>query len=127
MNWYSWHSERIRSTTALSGNNLRRVARFVIPYWRQLLFLVLVVGVGAAVGVVPPLLIRRIIDGAIGHADKRQLGWLVLAFVGLTIGTGLLSVLQTYVNVATSERILYDLRVAIYRRLQSLSLKFFTN
>lgn len=127
MYWHSWYSERIKSETALSAVNLRRVVSFIAPYWRRLGLLVLIVGVSAALGVVPPLLLKRIIDAAIGQGNRDLLTGLVLGFVAITIASGLLSLLQTYINTVTSEKILYDLRVTIYQRLQALSLKFFTN
>lgn len=122
-----WHGERIKSDTALGKVNLRRVLRFLKPYAPGLLALVVVVGIAAGAGVVPPLLVGKIIDSGIGGHDRAWLTWLVVASLGVTVGIGLLSVLQSYANILVSERIVYDLRVATYQRLQSLSLKFFTN
>ena len=124
-NW--WSGDPIKSTTAVSTINLRRIARFLLPYWLQLAVLLAVVGLSAIVGVLPPLIVRNLIDYAIGGRDPALLGWLSVASVGLALATGLLSVLQSYLNTLISERIMYDLKVAIYERLQSLSLSFFTN
>ncbi|MSQ33262.1 MAG: ABC transporter ATP-binding protein [Dehalococcoidia bacterium] len=122
-----WHTERIKSPTAFSPINLRRVLRFLVPYWRTLAILVSIVGVSATIGVLPPLIVRRIIDNAIGGQDRSLLAWLVLAAVGVTIFVGLLGVLHSYLNTLVSQRIMYDLKVDIYQRLQTLSLKFFTS
>ncbi|MSQ13586.1 MAG: ABC transporter ATP-binding protein [Dehalococcoidia bacterium] len=122
-----WHTDRLKSATALSSVNLRRIAGFLLPYWRQLAVLIAIVGVSAVIGVVPPLIVRSIIDGTIGGLDRTLLTWLALASVGVTIAIGLLGVLQSYLNTVVSERMMYDLKVAIYERLQSLSLRFFTN
>ena len=122
-----WHTERLKSTTALSSVNLRRIAGFLAPYWRQLAVLIAIVGVSAVIGVVPPLIVRSIIDSAIGGLDRTLLAWLAVASVAVTIGIGLLGVLQSYLNTVVSERMMYDLKVAIYERLQSLSLRFFTS
>ncbi|MSP78955.1 MAG: ABC transporter ATP-binding protein [Dehalococcoidia bacterium] len=126
MNW--WHgSDQVRSATAVSAVNLRRVFHFLAPYWPQLVVLLIIVGLSSLIGLVPPFIIRSIIDTAIGQKDHALLGWLTIASVAVAIGFGLLGVLQSYLNTLISERIMYDLKTAIYERLQSLSLGFFTN
>ena len=60
----------------------------------------------------PPLIVRRIIDGAIGGLDRALLTWLTLAAVAVAV---------------VSQRIMYDLKALDYQRLQSLSLPFFTS
>lgn len=122
-----WHREPLASSTAVGAVNLRRVARFLVPYWPPLAFLLAIVGVSSLFGLVPPLIIRGIIDSAIGQGDRGLLLWLSVASVGVAVGIGLTGVLQSYVNTLVSQRIMYDLKVAIYERLQSLSLRFFTS
>jgi ATP-binding cassette subfamily B protein len=117
----------VDSTTAVNAANLTRVVGFLVPYWRRFLLIVATVGMAALLGLGPPLLIRSIIDGAIGGADRSLLARLALGLVALAVASGLVGVLRTYLNTVVSQRIMYDLKVRMYARLHSLSLKFYTD
>src|SRR4051812_13232233 len=74
---------------------LQRVARLLlIPHWRAWIVIFGCVIVSAALGVLPPLAIRGILDNAIPHANYPLLFWLVGAVVALSIVSGLVGVLQ---------------------------------
>ena len=118
--------ESISSPTALSEHNLRRITGFLTPYWRQLLLIFATVALAAGVGVVPPLLTRAIIDSAIDGADRQLLAGLALAFAGAALAMGLVGVLRSYLNTLVSQRIMHSLKLRMFTRLQSLSLRFFT-
>ena len=119
-------SEPLKSETALDALNGRRVARFLFPYWRRLSLLLVVVAAAAVVGVIPPLLVRALIDDAIGDSDKGLLLQLSLGVLGTAVVIGLMGVLRSYLNTVVSQRIMYDLKLAMFTRLQALSLRFFT-
>jgi len=118
--------ESISSPTAVSELNLRRIIGFLTPYWRQLLLIFATVALAAGVGVVPPLLTRAIIDSAIDGADRQLLAGLALAFAGAALAMGLVGVLRSYLNTLVSQRIMHSLKLRMFTRLQSLSLRFFT-
>jgi len=122
-----WYREPIKSATATSAVNRRRVAGFLLPYWPLLALILATVGITALLGLAPPLIVRRIIDGAIGGRDRGLLTWLAMASVAVALVSGLFGVLQSYLNTVVSQQIMYDLKVQIYERLQSLSLPFFTS
>ena len=116
----------VTSNTAATPVNLLRVVGFLAPYWRRFILILGAVAVGALLGLASPLLVRSIIDNAIAGSDRRLLGWLAGGLVTAAVASGLVGVLRSYLNVVVSQRIMYDLKVRMYRRLQSLSLKFFT-
>ena len=118
--------EPIASTTAMGGLNLRRTAGFLTPYWRRLVLIIATVGITSLLGLAPPLLVRSIIDDAIGKGDNRLLVWLSLALVASVLVSGLVGVLRSFLNTVVSQRIMYDLKLRMFSRLQSLSLRFFT-
>ena len=120
------HAEPLKSTTALGHLNARRIFRFLVPYWRRLSLILVTVAVAAGLGVIPPLLVRSVVDTAIGEGDRSLLLVLSLALVGAALATGLVGVLRSYLNTVVSQRIMYDLKLALFTRLQSLSLRFFT-
>ena len=79
------HSGPIKSSSATSSVNLRRVVGFLTPYWPRLTLILATVGVAALLGLAPPLIVRRIIDGAIGGLDRCPLTWLTLAAVAVAV------------------------------------------
>ena len=117
----------LRSSTAASPVNLGRVLTFLTPYWRRFLLILALVFLAAALGTIPPLLVRSIIDEAIAGGDRTLLGFLSAALVAAAVASGLVGVGRSYLNTVVSQRIMYDLKVRMYRRLQSMSLRFFTH
>src|SRR3954451_11081221 len=80
----------------------------------------------ATLGLASPFLLREILDVAIPRGDTRLLAWLVLGMIGVSGGTGVLGVAQTWLSNVVGQRVMHDLRTAVYRHLQRLSLAFFT-
>ena len=78
-------SEPIKSSSATRAVNLRRVVGFLTPYWPRLTLILATVAVAALLGLAPPLIVRRIIDGAIGGLDRGLLTWLTLAAVAVAV------------------------------------------
>ena len=92
----------------------------------------LIVG-SAALGVIPPFLLRAVLDTAIqidpdGQAtvDMNLLVALVAGMVAIPIVTGVLGVWQTLLSNLVGQAVMHDLRTSVYRHLQRLSLAFFT-
>ncbi len=103
-----------------------RALRYLTPYWLPFTFVLLCVLVISMIGIVPPLLIRHIIDKALPGKDLSLLYWLVAAMVGVAVAGGFVGVLQSYLNNIVSQRIMFDMRNELYTHLQGLSLRFFT-
>ncbi len=116
----------IRSQTALHKGNVRRISGFLAPYWSKLLLILATVAAAAFIGLAPPLLMRGIIDSAIAGADRSLLLWLSVSLFGAAVALGLIGVLRSYLNTVVSQRIMYDLKLRMFTRLQSLSLRFYT-
>src|SRR5690348_18415379 len=75
---------------------------------------------------VSPFLLRQVVDAAIPQRDTTLLTWLVLGMIGIAVATGALGVAQTWMSNVVGQRVMHDLRSAVYRHLQRLSLAFFT-
>ncbi len=116
----------IKSQTALGKGNLGRIVGFLTPYWPRLLLILGTVAAAAMAGLVPPLLIRAIIDSAIEGRDRQLLLLLAGGLFAAAVVLGLIGVLRSYLNTVVSQRIMYDLKLRMFRRLQSLSLRFYT-
>ena len=119
---------------AVRKANLHRIIRLFRPYKARLGLVSGLIVVSAALGVVTPFLLREVLDTAIqvdpdsGDATV-QLGLLtalVAGMVAIPIVTGILGVWQTLLSNLVGQAVMHDLRTAVYRHLQRLSLAFFT-
>ena len=76
---------------------------------------------------VPPLLMRDLIDRAIPEKDIRLLTFLGLGMVAVPIVNTVVGTLQRWRSARAGEGIIFDLRRQLYRHLQGMSLRFFTS
>jgi ATP-binding cassette subfamily B protein len=107
----------------------RDVARIVAlfrPYRWRLAAVLGLIAVSAGLGIVSPFLLRAVLDEAFPRGDTELLAWLVLGMIAIAIATGVLGVVQTWLSNVVGQRVMHDLRTAVYRHLQRLSLAFFT-
>jgi ATP-binding cassette, subfamily B, bacterial len=105
---------------------LSRIARLFRPYRGRLSAVLALIVVSAVLGMASPFLLREVLDKAIPQGDTTLLTWLVLGMIAVSIVTGVLSVAQTWLSNVVGQRVMHDLRTAVYRHLQRLSLAFFT-
>ena len=80
----------------------------------------------AGLGVVNPFLLREVLDTAYPHRDTTLLILLVGGMVALSIITSVIGVAQTWISNQVGQRVMHDLRAAVYAHLQRMSLAFFT-
>ena len=87
--------------------------------------------VTAGLGVVNPLLIRVVFDSALfplsGTPDLNLLWIIVGVMAAITVATGGLGIVQTYLTNEVGQRVMRDLRDRLYEHLQTLSISFFTD
>src|SRR2546430_8189565 len=106
---------------------LRRALGFARPY-RALLALHLsgVIAFSLA-GVLPPLVLKSLVDHAEAHTlTIGSLNVLVLAAVGIALGTTGLGLLNRWLGSRIGEGLIYDLRVALFGHVQKMPMAFFT-
>ena len=119
---------------AVRKANLRRIIRLFRPYRPRLGLVCGLIVVSAALGVVTPFLLRAVLDTAIqvdpqtdqASVELGLLTALVAGMVAIPIVTGVLGVWQTLLSNLVGQAVMHDLRTAVYRHLQRLSLAFFT-
>jgi ATP-binding cassette subfamily B protein len=104
----------------------RRIARLFAPYRGRLSVVLALIALSAGLGMITPFLLREVLDSAIPTGNTTELTWLVAGMVGIAIATGALGVGQTWLSNLVGQRVMHDLRAAVYRHLQRLSLAFFT-
>ncbi|MBA2240320.1 MAG: ABC transporter ATP-binding protein [Solirubrobacterales bacterium] len=96
------------------------------PYRGRLGIVLGLIFVSAGLAMVSPFLLRGVLDTAIPEADTGLLAGLVAGMIAIAIATGALGVAQTLLSNRVGQRVMHDLRAAVYRHLQRLSLAFFT-
>jgi len=111
---------------ALFSSQTRRIARLFGPYRKRLSAVLALIVLSAGLGIVSPFLLREVLDTAIPREDIELLAWLVGGMIAISIATGVLGVGQTWLSNVVGQRVMHDLRAAVYRHLQRLSLAFFT-
>src|ERR1700692_4093768 len=110
---------------AVRRANLRRIGPLFAPYKLRLGGVLLLIVVSAGLGVVPAFLLKRVLE-AIGRNDTTVLSYSAGGMIAIAIVTGALGVWQTLLSNQVGQRVMHDLRAAVFRHLQRLSLAFFT-
>jgi ATP-binding cassette subfamily B protein len=110
---------------AVRRANMRRIGPLFRPYRLRLGGVLVLIVASAALGVVPAFLLKRVLD-AIQHNDTRSLSFNAGGMIAIAVVTGILGVIQTLLSNQVGQRVMHDLRSAVFRHLQRLSLAFFT-
>jgi ATP-binding cassette subfamily B protein len=110
---------------AVRRANLRRIGRLFGPYKLRLSSVLILIVASAALGVLPAFLLERALE-AIGRNDTTALSVAAGGMILIAVVTGVLGVYQTLLSNQVGQRVMHDLRTAVYRHLQRLSLAFFT-
>ncbi len=105
----------------------RRLLRYLRPYRGRMALAIAMLGGSSAIGLAFPLVIVRLLDAVLQEQNPALLNGLALALMGMFLLQALLTFGQSYTLNVIGERIVLDLRVALYRHLQALSLDFFAS
>lgn len=111
----------------VSGRLLLRVLRYARPYRLHIVGMLVAIVLTTSLGLINPLIFRQIIDVALPAKDIGMLNALAFAMLVLPLTVAIIRIVQRKLNVTIAEGVIYDLRVSLYRHLQRMSLRFFTN
>lgn len=118
-------SEDEKEDKAYDAALTRRLLRYVRPYGTQVLVAIVLLVAGAALEMVGPWLTMVAIDQAIPAGDFGQLNRLAVLFGLSLLATFAFEYFQVVLTTWIGQRVMYDLRVEVFRHLQRLSLGFF--
>jgi len=104
----------------------RRIVGFFAPYRARLAFIAVLILVTVSIGVVNPILLKLIIDNLTGPQDLGLLWIQAGLMIVLPIVTSAIGVWQSYLSNVVGQRVMDDLRLALYSHLQWMPLRFFT-
>ncbi len=105
---------------------VRRILRLFRPYRGRLAVVGLLVGAASLVSVATPFLLKETLDVAIPQGRTGLLTLLAAGMILSAVLTSVFGVLQTLISTTVGQRVMHDLRTAVYGRLQRMSLAFFT-
>ncbi|MEV8528507.1 ABC transporter ATP-binding protein [Streptomyces sp. NPDC052000] len=105
---------------------VRRILGLFRPYRGRLAIVGLLVAASSLVSVASPFLLREILDVAIPQGRTGLLSLLALGMIATAVVTSVFGVLQTLISTTVGQRVMHDLRTAVYAQLQRMPLAFFT-
>lgn len=110
----------------MKRDSLRRAWEFASPYkWDIIGFLAAIV-LSAALALAPPLLFRAILDRAIPDGNRGLITTLAVILVIAAMGDAVLAIVQRWLSSRIGEGLIYDLRVALFDKVQRMPIAFFT-
>lgn len=110
---------------------LKRLLGYAKPYFWFFVLAILVVLVAAVIDLLPPQIVRRAIDGYMNNstlnmqdriAGVSRMAFALLGVVGLQF---LLGYLSTYLTSFLGNKVVYDIRSELYKKVLDLPMSFF--
>jgi ATP-binding cassette subfamily B protein len=124
--WRGGEGPNLNRRAGSEGPTLRRIAGFFRPYRARLGVIAFLILVTVSIGVVNPIMLKLIIDNLTGPQDLGLLWIQAGIMIVLPIITSLLGIWQSFLSNVVGQRVMDDLRLALYRHLQWMPLRFFT-
>ena len=110
---------------AYDSRLMRRLLRYLAPYKTQVVFSLLLLLLISLLQLVGPYLTKIAIDRYIRHGISSGLNRIAIIFFFVLLVAFFLRFLQTYIMEWVGQRIMHDLRMSIFSRIQQLPLFFF--
>jgi ABC-type multidrug transport system fused ATPase/permease subunit len=110
--------------TIFNAQVVRRLMAYLRPYWKQMLAALLLMLVVTGLTLLIPYLMKVAIDQHILQADLDGLADVSLMIAGAFVGLYLASAGQRFLLSMVGQRVLANLRSALFKHLQRLSLAY---
>ncbi|MCE2514771.1 MAG: ABC transporter ATP-binding protein [Acidobacteria bacterium] len=110
---------------AYDARLMRRLLTYLRPHRRSVGVSLAAIVAYSALQLAPPYLTKIAIDDHIATGTLDGLDRIAVAFLAILAGSFVLEYVQTYTLQMMGQRIMYDLRMEIYRHLQRLDVRFY--
>ena len=110
---------------AYDAHLMRRLLEYLRPYWRSVAVALVAIVAGALAQLAQPYLVKIAIDRFIATRQLGGLNRLAILYFVILVGAFAADYLQTWTMQLTGQRMMFDLRMAIYRHLQRLDLRYY--
>ncbi len=119
------HQEEEVLGKAYDARLMRRLLAYLVPYWSQVLLALSAIVGASMLQLAQPYLMKIAIDDHIALGSMAGLEGIALAFLGVLVGSFLLEYVQTWTLQNTGQRIMFDMRMQIYRHLQRIDVQYY--
>ena len=110
---------------AYDSRLMARLVRYLRPYSLQVAGAVILLMLASLAAVIGPYLTMIALDEAIPSNDGGQLAFLAIVYLAVTVMVFVFQYVQALVTTWLGQRVMYDLRTQIFRKLQELDLRFY--
>jgi ATP-binding cassette subfamily B multidrug efflux pump len=110
---------------AYDARLMRRLLEYLRPYHREVLLAFVAIILGACATLAQPYLIKIAIDRHIATRQLDGLGRLAALYLVILVAAFASDYIQTWILQLTGQRIMFDLRMAIYSHLQRLDVRYY--
>ena len=110
---------------AYDARLMRRLLTYLVPYWRQVALALAAIVIGAGAALAQPYLVKVAIDEHIAPRSFAGLDRLAGVYVAVLLAAFAAEYLQTWILQMTGQRIMFDLRMAVYGHLQRLDIRYY--
>src|SRR4051794_20451634 len=124
--WRHMRTDRSVTGQKLARDTVRRVLGFAKPHRRPISLFLLLTVFDAALVVVTPLLVKRIVDDGILKHDTALVVGLSLVAAGVALVDAAFAVSMGWLSSRIGEGLIFDLRTSVFAHVQRMSLAFFT-
>ncbi len=124
--WRNLRADRSVVNNRIEGKTVKRILTFARPHRRLIAVFLTLTVIDAAMVVVMPLLVQKIVDDGILAGDRGFVTLIALAMAGVAVLTAGLAILGGWFSSRIGEGLIYDLRTQVFAHVQRQSLAFFT-
>ncbi len=110
---------------AYDARLMRRLLGYLRPHWRPVLVGLVVIVLTSLLQLVQPWLTKVAIDDYIVRGDLPGVGRVALLFLAVLAGVFVLEFAQTWISQTIGQRIMFEMRMAIYGHLQKVDVAFY--
>jgi len=110
-----------------SSDQVRRLFGYLGPYRGRMVFAIITLIIGSALGLVFPWIMQNLVDAVLSKGDLAELNRITLLLLVVFLVRSVLLYFQGYTLAYVGERVVVDLRAATYAHLHRLSVRFFTD
>jgi ATP-binding cassette, subfamily B, multidrug efflux pump len=119
------HTSPSTSVPQRSGITPRRLWAILKPWRRQLALVGVSVLLGAGLELVPPLLVKKIIDEQLAQGRSEGLLFMAALYLGATAAVQAMGFITEYLTAIIAQGALRRLRVRLFAHLQTLPLSYY--
>jgi ATP-binding cassette subfamily B multidrug efflux pump len=110
---------------AYDSRLMRRLLTYLVPYRGHVALAVAAIVANSVLQLAPPYLTKIVIDEAIPAGDLSGLGAIAALYLSAIVLSFLLEFAQTWTMQIIGQKVMFDLRMAVFGHLQRLDVRFY--